>query len=235
MKKIISFINLLKMNRNKVLLSVFTLLILTTVFVIKNNILAQVSTYVFYAGASVESPAHLKEVPEEFGSHSTNVRPDVSTNRSQAESQNGQLPDYVVYGQIFRHIKELHKKANEEERLGRDGNHFRKLYQNMANLTNQETVVLDSIAMQVNEDLSVIDTRARIIIANLRAQTPEGKLQEGQEPPSPPAELLQLSNQRKEIILEAKNKLESQFGSAGFAKFQSFVDTNVKPGIKPIN
>jgi hypothetical protein len=219
-------------NRNKSLLGIFTLFILIAIFSMKNGIVAQVSNYVFTDGASVESPSKLEEKPSDIDSE---VRQNTSEMRSQANSENENLPDYIIYAQIFRHIKELNKKADEVEKLGQDGSNFRKLYQNMAGLTNQEAEKLDTIAKTANEEISELDIQARIIITNLRAQHPDGKLAQGETPPTPPAELINLSDQRKEIIEQAISDLQTGLEGDGFAKFSTFVNEKVRPGVRTLN
>jgi hypothetical protein len=60
----------------------------------------------------------------------------------------------------FRHLKELHKKGRDEERLGRDGEHFRKLYKQMAKLDDLQTSQLDQIASETADEVEKLNARA---------------------------------------------------------------------------
>jgi hypothetical protein len=79
-----------------------------------------------------------------------------------------------------------------------------------------------------------LDNRAKQIIQQIRARTPNGKLQPGQVPPMPPPELEQLSEQRKTLILQSVGELRNNFGEAEFARFNDFVNRKVKAGIKKV-
>ena len=63
----------------------------------------------------------------------------------------------MVYSQVFRHIKELNRKADDEERLGRDGEHFRKLYKQMAKLDDLQASLLDQIATETNDEVEKLN------------------------------------------------------------------------------
>jgi hypothetical protein len=128
----------------------------------------------------------------------------------------------------------LNKKADQEQQNNRDGMKFRNLYQEMAGLNDPQARDLDRIAQQTNQRLKQLDNRARQIINQIRARTPNGKLQPGQVPPMPPPELEQLSEQRKTLILQSVGELRNNFGEAEFARFNDFVNRKVKAGIKKV-
>lgn len=90
-------------------------------------------------------------------------------------------------------------------------------------------------AKKTNVEIEKLDRKAQKIITDFRAKTPDGKLKQGELPPAPPAELSELSNSRKKLILDAIEELHKQFGETGFTKFKAFVDEKVKPGVKRIN
>ena len=198
------------------------------------GIFAQVSNPALYEGVSAES-TKLKAKPSDLGSQNTVPRPEPSKARSEAATAAENLPDYVAYGHLFRHIGELNKKARSEELAGRDGDQFRKLYQRVVGLTNQEFEALERAAINTNKTLSEIDIRAKILIAEFRSQVPNGVIHEGQQLSAPPAEIEALYNQRKQVIENAIAELSNNLGAQRQADFQRFVDQQIKPGIKPIN
>ena len=185
--------------------------------------------------ATVSSPSGLKAKPADL-ERTTPPGPAQSNPNgerpSQAPSQD--VPQYVVYSQVFRHIKELHKKADDEERQGRDGEHFRKLYKEMAKLDEVQTSQLDQIATETNDEIEKLNIRARQIIAELRAKHPDGKLAQGELPPTPPAELGELSTKRRDVILQGRERIRSVFGENEFQRFDKFLQERMKPAIRPL-
>lgn len=59
----------------------------------------------------------------------------------------------IFYDQMFRHLKELKRKASEEERQGKDGEHFRTLYKRLARLEDHQAQTLNQIADDVERDV----------------------------------------------------------------------------------
>ena len=183
---------------------------------------------------SVSSPSGLKTKPADLerttppGPTQPNPRGDASS--QPLESQD--IPQYVIYSQVFRHIRELNKKADDEERQGRDGEHFRKLYQQMANLDEVQTSQLDQIATETTDKIEKLNVRAMQIIKEIRAKHPDGKLAPGELPPAPPAELGELSAQRRDLILQARERIRSVFGEGEFQRFDKFLQERMKPAIR---
>ncbi len=186
---------------------------------------------------SVSSPSGLKPKPADLDKK-TPPEPAQSNPWGQVPPQateSQDIPQYVVYSQVFRHIKELHRKADEEERQGRDGAHFRKLYKQMAKLDDLETSQLDQIAKETNDEIEKLNTRANQIIKQLRAQHPDGKLAQGELPPTPPAELGELSAKRRDVILQGRERLRAVFGEDEFQRFDKFVQEHLKPAIRRLD
>lgn len=185
--------------------------------------------------ATVSSPSGLKEKPGDLdtpkpsGPAQANPRGELP---QQAAPQ--EVPQYVIYAQVFRHIKELHKKAAEEEREGRDGEHFRKLYKQMAKLDEVETSQLDQIAKETNDEIEKLNVRAKRIIDEIRAKHPDGKLGQGELPPTPPAELGELSAKRRDVIFQARERIRAVFGENEFQRFDKFLQERMKPAIRPL-
>lgn len=183
------------------------------------------------AGAS--SPTGLNPVPADLGSE-TPPQPAQPNPLGERPDQpaDQEVPQHVVYGQMFRHIKELHKKADEEERQGRDGAHLRKLYKEMARLDESQAALLDEAATETNREIEKLNRRAMKIISEIRAKHPDGKLAPGEQPPAPPAELAQLSKARRDLITAARERLRATFGEDEFNRFDEFVQQRVKSGIR---
>ena len=212
------------MSHKRVILRI---LLVILVIAVSGSIIAQVSNQINLA--DVWSPSGLKQKPDTL-----KVIPK-STNLPNNNIPQG-IPDDVVYSQVFRHLEELNRKADEDERVkGKDGKPLRNLYKDMAKLDEKEARILDQIAAKTNLETQKLDTRAQQFIAQVRAQTPDHKIQKGQPLPQPPPELEELDNQRTKVIMQAINELRTNFGEAEFARFSNFVNQKVKTGIKAAN
>ena len=185
--------------------------------------------------ATVSSPSGLKPKPQDTASASQPVQQNQQTPNAAAQPQDQTVPQHVVYGQMFRHIKELRKKADEEERQGKDGAHFRTLYKRMAKLEDHQASLLDQITAETDAAIEKLNKKAKKIIDEHRARHPEGKLAQGELPPTPPAELKTLSDERRNLILLARERLRGAFGEEAFQKFDEFVQQRIKPGIRRLD
>lgn len=186
---------------------------------------------------AVSSPSGLKPQPADLDSAAPPqpARPNPQGERPIAPPESQDVPQHVVYAQVFRHIQELHKKADEEERRGRDGAHFRGLYKQMAKLDDRQAALLDQIAAETNGEIGKLNARAMQIIGEMRARHPDGKLAVGEQPPAPPAELGELSAKRRDLILQSRERLRSVFGEGEFHRFDGFVQERLKPGIRRLD
>lgn len=167
---------------------------------------------------TITSPSGLKPKPADLDRETppAPAQPNPMEGQLPQQAEAADVPEHVVYGQMFRHIKELHKKADEEERQGRDGAHFRRLYRQMAKLDDRQAALLDEIATETNREIEKLNKRAMKIISDLRAKHPEGKLAPGEQPPAAPAELSELSAARHDRINEARERLRAVFGEEEF-------------------
>ena len=225
------------MNRKRAIIALTLLAMATTAFAIGSNSIAQRPAPPERGQAQASSPTGLRPRPDD-----TNRPPQQPPPSHQPETvppamlpADQDVPEHVIYGQIFRHIKELRKTAEEEERQGRDGAHLRTLYQRMAQLSPPQAAALDEIATETNAQLDELTNRAQQIIREIRGQHPEGRLAPGEQPPVPPAELQQLSAQRRELLLQAREQLRTAYGEEEFQRFSQFVQQRVRPGIRRID
>jgi hypothetical protein len=178
--------------------------------------------------AEVSSPSNLIQKPDNL-----KIPPGAENQRNRNLPQ--YIPDDIAYGQIFKHLEELNKKADQEEQVrGKDGQKLRNLYKKMARLDERQARVLDRIAEQTNRELKKLDERARQIIDQVRAQTPNRRIERGQKPPVPPQELFDLARKRKDVVTEAIELLRKEFGEGEFVRFSQFLNEKIKPGIKKI-
>ena len=206
-------------KKNYVLLSCTVVLLIAI-----GSVLAQVSGRFDVIFGEAWSPTGLKEKP-------VNLKKPADSTKYALQY----VPDDIVYSQIFRHLEELNKKADEDEQKGKNGRGLRDLYKDTAQLNEQQARQLDHIAAKTNRATKELDARARQIIDAVRAQTPDRKLQKGQAPPRPPQELIYLNNSRRELIVQAVGELRANLGEEEFGRFSQFVNQKIRPGIKPIS
>lgn len=220
--------------KKKRLIVTLLLLAFTTSALAIGSVIAQKTDQADQTQGAISSPSGLKPKPADLDRETppqpAQANPSAGQLPPQPESE--EVPEDVVYGQVFRHLKELHEKAGDEERQGRDGAHLRKLYKEMAKLDEHQAARLDEVAAEVNNEIEKLNKRAMKIIGELRAKHPDGKLAPGEQPPAPPAELAELSTKRRDRINEARERLRSVFGEDEFKRFNEFVRERVKPGIR---
>lgn len=145
-----------------------------------------------------------------------------------------QVPQYIIYRQLFRHVVTLRQKADEEQRQGRDGAALRSLYKRNAKLNDAEAAILEQVAEEGDRRVAEFDEQAKRIIAEARAKHPRGELQRGETLPPPPAELGALQEQRNLAVLQARERLRASFGEEAFDRFDKFVQRDIAPKIKPV-
>lgn len=219
------------MNKRKLVVTLCAIAIATTALALGSNSIAQKSDK--QDKATVSSPSGLKPKPEEdTAAASRPAQPNQQAPNASSQPQDQNVPQDVVYDQMFRHIKELKKKADEEDRQGKDGSHFRTLYKRLAKLEEHQSKILDQVADDVTREVEKLNKQAMKIISEIRARHPEGKLAQGELPPTPPAELKMLSDERRNLNLNARERLRGAFGEEAFQKFDEFVQQRIKPGIR---
>lgn len=224
------------MKKKRVIVTLLLLAFATSALAIGSTV-AQRNDRQDRVQTTISSPSGLKPKPADLERETPPqpAQPNPLAGQIPGQPEAADVPEHIVYGQVFRHIKELHRKAAEEERQGRDGARFRRLYKEMAKLDDRQAALLDEIAARTNGEIEKLDRQAMKIIGDLRAKHPEGKLAPGEQPPTPPAELAELSAARRDRINEARERLRSVFGEGEFERFNQFVRERVRPGIRRLS
>jgi len=143
------------------------------------------------------------------------------------------VPEYVVYGHLFRYHNFLMQKAEEAERRGEDASFFRNFYQREASLDDRQATMLSEIAAQCELDLKAVDAEAKVIIDQVRARYASSQVKPDEPVPPPPPELLALQERRNNLILQARDQLHKALGESAFNDFQTYVREKVASQIKP--
>lgn len=157
-----------------------------------------------------------------------------STAQTSMQANQSEMPDYVVYRHLFRHVAAFKDKADEIERQGKNAEHLRGFFKHKAELNDYQAQMLDQIAVQCALEIKLIDERAKLIIEAYKAQYPNGQVPHGQLPLPPPAELGQLTKERNDLVLRKRDELRAAFGDEEFGRFQDFVKNKIAPNVTPV-
>jgi hypothetical protein len=152
-----------------------------------------------------------------------------------AEKISPEVPDAVIYRQMFRHAAALKEKADELERQGKDAKHLRGIFKRKADLSDEQAQAFDEISSQCALEIKAIDERAKPIIKAYREQYPNGQIPHGQLPQAPPVELQQMTKERNDLVLRKRDELRAAFGENEFKRFQEFVKNKVAPGVNSVS
>jgi hypothetical protein len=143
-------------------------------------------------------------------------------------SQKAEVPEYILYDQMFRLIVKFKKKAEEQKAKGEPVTPLRDYFQKEAKLNDEQTRILQETAERFVAEVELIDAEARVIIENIRASVPRGQPSIDKKLLEPPAELKQLQKKREELALRYRDQLRDSFGAEQFGQFQNFVEQNMK-------
>lgn len=134
----------------------------------------------------------------------------------------GELPEYMLYEQVFRLIIIFNDLAKSQEAKGEAVTQFRSYFKDEAKLDAQDDDFLTQTANNFNREIQIIDAQAEVVIEQLRQQYPVGSMPEGQLiQPSP--ELLKLQEQRNNLALHYRDQIRVLFGDDKFNEFETLV------------
>jgi hypothetical protein len=143
------------------------------------------------------------------------------------------IPQHIIYGQLFNHVEVLKEKTIESQLQGQNTSWTNNFLQKTG-LNSTELSEFNRIENDCIQKIRILDTQAEQIIDNARAQFPNGRLENGQKPPPPPAQLHELQRQKNEAILKAKDEIKHLLGDVRFNSFDSFVQKEIGKIIKPM-
>lgn len=143
------------------------------------------------------------------------------------------VPDQVIYRTLFHTIFLLNQEASKAERVGQANAAlaFRRAFKQDAELSDEQTVILNGIAAECEQAVRAVDAKARMIIEARRANYPDGKLRVGQQPLPPSPELAALQQERDMLILRYRDRLREAFGESEWQRFEQLVPPRVAAGI----
>jgi hypothetical protein len=170
-----------------------------------------------------------------FGRRSTAAnsvpKPALPTGPANSTTQAG-VPKHIAYGLFFGEMLALKKKAAEREKQGIKSDAMRDFHKLRGKLNDYESQVLNEIATECNEKVVKINGQARAMINRERARHPHGRLKEGESLPLVPAELMQMEEQRKQTLLEARERLRTILGQKDFDRVDNFIQQDIEARTK---
>lgn len=215
------------MNRKLIIVMLCVLVTATGAFAFSNRLRLATGSLGFNQSAQDNGPTSPSN---EMAANATMTRQLTGA----AQSPDEQIPETVVYRQLFRHLEFLKQKADEKDAKGEDGGPLRSYYKRQAKLSDRQARDLEEIAAECNREVEKLDKKAKKLTDDFRAKNPGGKLAEGELPPQPPAELGLLWAERNNVITQAKEKLRAAFGEQEFQRFNEHVKRGIVPNIKPV-
>ncbi|MDT4952965.1 MAG: hypothetical protein QOJ02_1103 [Acidobacteriota bacterium] len=156
-----------------------------------------------------------------------------SSHEQKAQEQAPEIPDQIAYLHLFRRVAAFKKKAVEVEREGKDNSSLKTYFKRQAELNDTDDKILGAIASECNDELMLIDAKAKAVIDAFKAQYPGGRVPHGELPKSPPAELRAISEERDAIVLRYRDLLRASLGENKFSRFHNFVKRRIAPNISP--
>jgi hypothetical protein len=144
------------------------------------------------------------------------------------------VPEHVVYGLLFREVAAFRRKAEQMRDRGQDASALRDFHKQRAKLNDREAQALDQAADDCVRALAPLDNKAKALIQADRAHHPGGLLQPGEALPLPPAKLKDLEQQRRKVILGARDQLRAAMGETEFQRLDQFARQDIADRIKPV-
>jgi len=139
-----------------------------------------------------------------------------SNQKTLTTGQKADIPQYILYDQLFRLVVKFKKKAVEKEADGTPIPALRDYFQRAGKLSDEQTQSLQEIAANYVTAVEQIDSQAHTIIQTARERIPQGRATIDKKLLEPPAELLTLQKKREELALEYRDRLKSSLSPEGF-------------------
>lgn len=147
----------------------------------------------------------------------------------QQTQQTQPVPENAVYNEFFYHVNFLRKKADKEEKAGKDAKSLRAFYKRQAKLDDAQNEKVSKAASDLERELDLMDKKARKVIDKFRADVKAMDIKPGQKMPEPPAELKSMQAERDALVLHARDNLRANLGDDAFGRLDQYVRQNIAP------
>lgn len=157
------------------------------------------------------------------------------------------VPDEVAYFLLFNEVQDLQQRDAESQSRGEVTKFKNTFYSKTLGLNASQAASIDSIGSTCFTQLQPVEQRANEVITQYRAQFPYGKVPRSTTAtrkitgspmaslPAPPSELVQLQAQKDQIILNARQSLQTALGATEFSRFEAVMKKNLERVLLPIH
>jgi hypothetical protein len=144
-------------------------------------------------------------------------------------------PDWVTYNFFFRHLAALDKVADKREAIGKteEAAAWRTYEQRSAGISAEAAAILKQVAYECNDAVNAQDERLQSAAVAFKAARERSPQKEASlQAPAPP-EVMQLWDERSQIINARIDQLQSRLGTEAFGKLDRYVRAAFRPASMP--
>jgi hypothetical protein len=132
------------------------------------------------------------------------------------------VPEVLIYSILLHQAAAFKDKEDEMDRKGVDGSVFRRHIGTEFGLSNQQVIMLYSVALQYRDQVKDSENKLRASVERFRERN--AQLPKGAHVLPPPSEAVGLTASRDALILLARDRFHSMVGDLDFSR----IDANVK-------
>jgi len=133
--------------------------------------------------------------------------------------------DHAAYDFLFRNIVRLREKTRELQAQGRIARKDYYPFKKDVGISDEHSAALEAIAVACQQQVAQQDAKAKAVIAAFQSRFPGGKVPEGGSPPPPP-ELKSMWEERRAIVLRARDQLRLALGEDEFMRLDRYAKTH---------
>jgi hypothetical protein len=148
-----------------------------------------------------------------------------------AQDQPSEVPDHIAYKHLFNHIAAFKKEAEKAEREGKDPEPFKGFFRRKAELSEEQSRVLEDVATECSKNVKALDAKAQASVKAYLAQYPGGLVPYGEKPAPRPTGMREMTEERDAVVLRCRDRLRDAFGEQEFKRFHGFVKTRIAPNV----
>ena len=139
------------------------------------------------------------------------------------------VPETVTYAILLHQVVAFKDKADELDRNGGDGSPYRRHLAYKFGLTNQQVLILNSVAEQYRENVRFAEQQLSDSVAKYRDAN--GKLPRGAQILALPQEAKALIANRDSITLHARDQFHSWLGEDEFRRVDATIKSRIASGV----
>lgn len=135
------------------------------------------------------------------------------------------VPETVIYEILMHQAAFFKDQADELDRKGGDGSPFRRHMAAKFELTDQQVLILNSIAVEYREEVKGPEKDLRDSVEHFRQQNAE--LPRGSKTLPPPSEAQLLIARRDAVTMRAIDRFHSRLGDVEFSRIDAIVKSRI--------